>query len=237
MAYLDRDPELPGAKFAVVSFLSPEKILNQKHIWMFAKFREQYVVDTRLKTFETFCAFLSKKHGLDITSVMKDFQDFARIHERQPEFRYSDAEEAWETFLLKHEKALQKQFDEENKFQTNVRGLKIRDVAENLPEAEMKAMKYAELDGHKFNVSIVQMGCWAPWDPELRELEKVVYAEEQLNTLHQAYEENRIKKEQLWRQEVEERKKSIIQENMERKRQNELLKAKEDAEKRAAAGT
>lgn len=229
--FLDRDPEVPGVKFAVVSFLSPEKALAQKHIWMMTKFRQQYVVDTRLKCFEGFCAFLAKKHGLNITDVMRDYNDFARIHEKKPDFTYSDAEDAWETFLLKHEKQLQDQFNEEHNFQTNVRGFKIRDVADNLPEAQAKAEGYAKRDNYKFNVSIVQVGAWAPWDPEMRDLKDVTYAEEALNKLHKAYEENQVKREQMWRQEVEERKKSIIQENLERKRQNELQREKEQAEK------
>lgn len=231
MAYLERDPEVPGVKFAVVSFLSPEKVLARKQDWMFAKFREQYVVDVRLKAVEGFCAFLSKKHGLNITDVMRDFQDFARIHEKQPDFRYSDAEDAWETFLLKHEERLNKQFDEENAFQTSVRGFKVRDVAENDIEAQAKAKKYAEMDGHKFNVFVVQVGAWAPWDPDPLKLQNLTYAEEALNELHQKYEENQALKERVWKEETEQRKKTIIEENLRRKKENEVIRQKELAEK------
>jgi hypothetical protein len=228
--FLTRDQPIPGVTYGIVSFLSPEKVIAQRHLFDFARFRRQYVIDTRLKCVETFCEFLSKKHGLDISDIMKDFGMFARHHEQTPEFSYGDAEDAWETFLLKHEKTLKEEFDEAHAFQTHVRGFKLRDVAENMIEAQAKAKRFAEMDGHKFNVSIVQVGGWAPWDPEMRDIKDVVYAEEQLNELHQAYEVNKAKREQMWREDVEQRKKAILQENIERKRNNELQLEKERAE-------
>lgn len=225
--FLEEDPELPGKQYAVVAFLSPEKVLARKELFLFKEFRRQYVVDVRLKAMESFMAFLSKKYGMRVDDVMKDFQDFSKVHADKPDFTYSDVEEAWELWNLNHGKAAQKAFDESVSFQTNVRGIKIRDFAASLPEAQAKAKKYAQMDGNKFDLGVVSVGKWVPWDPKPEEAESTEYGNEKLNELMHKYHENQAKKEAFWREQKDEQMKAALQENLERQRQNELLKSKE----------
>ena len=227
--FLEEDPVLHGREYAIVSFLSPDKVLQRKELWMLQQFRKQYVIQTRLKCFETFVAFLSQKHGININDIMKDFGDFSQNSETQTDVAYSDIEDAWLQFELNKGAQLQKEFNESVDFQTNIRGFKLRDTADSLPEAKHKAKRFAELDNHLFNISIVATGKWVPWDPNPETAEQVEYANDQLNTLMQKYHENQILKDDFWRKEKADRMAKAVEENMKRKQQVELQKAKDQA--------
>lgn len=225
--YLDEDPVLSGREYAIVSFLSPDKILPKRDLWFFQKFRQAYVIQTRLKCMETFMAFLSQKYGISVNDIMADYGEFSKAHSTKEEVTYSDIDDAWETFMMTQGDALQRQFNEEVDFQTNIRGFKIRDVAESVAEARHKAKRFAEMDNHKFNVSIVATGKWAPWDPNPETVQDIEYANESLNTLMQKYHENQALKDEFWAKEKAERVQKTIEENRKRKQEVELQVARE----------
>ena len=50
--FLEEDPEIPGQKFALLSFLSPEKVLADKNQFFFSKFIGQYEFASRTKNLE-----------------------------------------------------------------------------------------------------------------------------------------------------------------------------------------
>lgn len=228
LTFLEEDPEIPSQKYAVISFISPEKILKQKDIWMFQQFRRQYVVDTRIECWQNFCAFLSKKHNLGIDDVMKDFLEFKDIHEQKPEFSYSDSEKAWDDFLFKNEKKLHDEFSKVCDYQTNIRGFKIRRVGDNLKEMEQRAKKFVDMDKGKFMTALVEVGKWAPWDPNPAMMENVKSANEELNKLLESAEENRVQKDKLWAEEKDFQKKKIVEENNQRKEEAERLRQLEN---------
>lgn len=231
LTFLEEDPEISSQKFAVVSFISPEKILKRKELWQFQQFRKSYVINTRLDCWEKFMAFASQKYNLDINDVMKDFGEFRQMHEATPEVSYSDIEDSWEKFLIKNEKVLNDQFDKENDYQTSMRGLKIRRVGDNLKEIEHRAKQFVQMDNGKFTTAIVEVGKWVPWDPNPHMLENVKSANEELNKLLEAAEENRIQKDQLFQQEKEFQKRKILEENMKKKEEAARLKSLEDSKK------
>ena len=57
---LDEDMPIAGQKFACLSFVSPEKILKQKELYVFNQFLKQYDLSKSLEKFdnsgETSCA-------------------------------------------------------------------------------------------------------------------------------------------------------------------------------------
>jgi hypothetical protein len=59
--YLEEDPEVPTQRYAIISFLSPEKVIKQKAEFMNEKFVEWLEYDWKVKGMEHFIAFLAKK--------------------------------------------------------------------------------------------------------------------------------------------------------------------------------
>ena len=42
--YLEEDPEIRGQKYCCVSFISPEKVLDDKKVFTFTKFTENFCI-------------------------------------------------------------------------------------------------------------------------------------------------------------------------------------------------
>jgi hypothetical protein len=122
--YLDEDPEVPTQKYCIVSFLSPEKVIQDKNRFFFNEFIKFMNYDWKVKGLEHFMAFLSKKYDVKIDDLLKDAEEFGKV--RDKEIRDTDLEEQWQVFLLKHEKDLQERYDNQVEFKTNVRGVKVR---------------------------------------------------------------------------------------------------------------
>jgi len=226
--FLDEDTEIPSQKYAIVSFINPEKILVKKDNWFFAKFRSQYVIDTRMECWLKFCEFLSKKHGIVIDDIMKDFNEFRTIHEKSPDVSYSDIQEKWEIFLMKHEKLLEEQFSKENHYQTNIRSFKIRRVGDVLPEIQARARKFAELDGNKFNTAIVGVGKWCPFAPNEHMLENSEYVDDEMAKLLVQNDKDVEMRKKLLKEDTEHRSKQIREEQQKQKEQNDMMRQLEN---------
>ena len=54
--YLDEDEPINGQKYALVSFLSPENVLEKKEQFFFERFLQNYEVEWKVKGMETFLA-------------------------------------------------------------------------------------------------------------------------------------------------------------------------------------
>jgi len=53
-AFLEPDDEIRGQKFVCLSFLSPEKVLKDKHIYFISKFLEFFTLDYKVRATESF---------------------------------------------------------------------------------------------------------------------------------------------------------------------------------------
>ncbi len=226
--YLDEDPELPTQKYCIVSFLSPEKVIQDKNRFMFGEFVKFMDYDWKVKGMEHFVAFLSKKYALKIDDLLKDAGDFAKV--REQEIRETDIEEQYQVFLLKHEKDLQEKYDNEVEFRTNIRGVKVRRSFATVEEAQIMA-KVFQRKYPKDNLFIGKVGAWLPWDPSEHLMPEVEYAEKELNELMRRYKENESNKEMFFAEERETKMKAQKEENEKRKRENAAAtqKALEDA--------
>lgn len=223
--YLDEDPEVPTQKYCIVSFLSPEKVIQDKNRFFFKEFIQFMNYDWKVKGLEHFMAFLSKKYNVKIDDLLKDAEEFGKV--RDKEIRETDVEEQYQVFLLKHEKEMQEKYDNSVEFRTNVRGVKVRRSFATVEEAQVMA-KVFQRKYPKDNLYIGKVGAWLPWDPSEHLMPEVEYAEKELNELMRRYKENEANKEIFFADEREAKIKAQKEENERRKRENSQ-KALEDA--------
>ena len=72
----DEDPPIAGQKFACMSFVSPEKILKKREIYLFDEFVKQWDFSKSMEKFAEFLQFMSYKYNLRSDDVMKNFDEF-----------------------------------------------------------------------------------------------------------------------------------------------------------------
>lgn len=213
--YLDEDAEIPTQRYSIISFLSPEKVIQQKEKYYVEKFVEWLEYDWKIKGMEQFMAFLSKKYSVKVDDLMGDLQEFTKVH--NDEIRKTDVQEKWEVFLLKNEKDLEEQFSEKVGFRTNVRGVKVRRIFANLEECQT----YAKVLQRKYprdNLYIGKVGCWLPWDPSEHMMPEVEYAEKELNELMRKYKENEANRDMFFEEEKQQKIEAQKKENAARKK-------------------
>lgn len=177
---LDEDQPLAGQKFVCLSFISPEKILKQKELFMFEHFLKQYDMFKSLEKFTQFLNFVSYKYKVPFEKLQADLEDFAKT-EKDNLFNISLSAE-YKTYIDNNEEKLDELFNSENKFQTSTRGLKVRGVFPSQQEAEMRCKILREMDPNH-DILVGPVGMWVPWHPEAYKTGKVEYLEEELNEL------------------------------------------------------
>lgn len=229
--YLDEDPEIPTQKYCIVSFLSPEKVIQDKNRFFFEKFIGFMNYDWKVKGLEHFMAFLSKKYNVKIDDLLKDAEEFGKV--RDKEIRETDVEEQYQVFLLKHEKELQEEYDTKVEFRSNIRGVKVRRCFATVEEAQVMA-KVFQRKYPKDNLYIGKVGAWLPWEPSEHLMPEVEYAEKELNELMRRYKENEANKEIFFAEEREAKIKAQKEENERRKKANEEERARKQLEDASA---
>lgn len=83
----EEDAPIAGQKFACISFVSPEKILKQREMFLFERFVQNWDMTKSMEKMTGFLNFVSYKYNLDVETIMKDFQDF--ITEEEPQIKRS----------------------------------------------------------------------------------------------------------------------------------------------------
>jgi len=211
--YLDEDEVIAGQKYALVSFLSPENVLEKKDLFFFERFLQSYEVDFKVKGLEAFLAErvnainrdlddkanafdkdskteladLCRKNRIPIDSVMEEYQTFVR--KQQKDINKTKIQTAWDDFLFKEQAKLEEEFHAKNNFRTSIRGFKVRAVARDEKEAEQRAKKLQKNDKYH-NIYCSEVGKWTPWDPKPHLVAEQEYAQEELNNLMKKYKEN-----------------------------------------------
>ena len=210
---LEEDNVVSGQKFVCLSFVSPEKILKKKEIFIFDKFLKQYDLAKSLEKFTQFMSFLSFKYKLDFDKLTKDLQDFTE-EEKDNLYNLSLYDE-YKTYVDNNEEKLDEEFAKENLFQTSTRGLKVRGSYPSQQEAEIRCKMLRELDPYH-DVFVGPVGTWVPWDPEAYKTGRVEHMEEELNQLMNEKQKNeKIAKEEFDKR-VRESKRKAIEENIEK---------------------
>lgn len=226
--FLEVDRPIPGQTFVCLSFISPEKVIQDKSKFMFSKFLESLTVENKLP------------ENLDVNSDTVNNDLLPKYKNRLEElantgYSYESVENAYKDFLYTNEKALGDQYDEKNDFRTSIRGLKVRGTYSNRREAEIRARVLQKRDP-KFHVYVGQVGYWLPWDPNPDDIEDQEYndagPEANLNRLSKQYKQNLENVDVLYEEERENKRKKAIEEN--KKRRAEIKqREEEDAKQRA----
>ncbi len=219
-SYLTDDPEIASQRWCLLSFISPENVLNRKDQFLFTSFVNQYDFQLRSKKMEEFfvkqiqaingkldaeatrlegldlsgAAAACRKSTLAIESYVSDFQKFVKAHLK--DLTASNVKEEYDDFIYQHGVQLEDDFYAKNNFQTTMRGLKIRGSYGQKEEAEARAKKLQKMDPDH-NIYVGQVGKWLPWDPSPSAIPDQEYAEDQLNTLMKKYKENEEAREQF----------------------------------------
>jgi hypothetical protein len=209
----DEDPPIAGQKFVCMSFVSPEKILKKREVYLFDQFIKQWEFSKSMERYFDFIHFIAYKYNLKVEELINDFNDF--VKEENDKLKKSGIEDDYKNFMDKQEEKLNEQFNREHAFQTSVRGLKIRGAFPTQDEAEARCKKMREQDPNH-DIFVGPVGVWVPWDPDAYKTGRVEHLEEELNALHK----EKLKNEEMAKKEFEERvretKKKAIMENIEK---------------------
>lgn len=208
----DEDASIAGQKFACISFISPEKILKKRELYLFQCFVRQWDMSKSMSKFFDFIHFLSYKYNLNVEDVIKDYNEF--IREEEDKIKQDSAiEDDYHLYISKNEDELNAKFNRDHAFQTSVRGLKIRGVFGTQEEAEDKCKKLRESDPNH-DIFVGPVGMWIPWDPDAYKTGRVEFMEEELNQLHKEKMKNEEKAKQEFDARVKEAKMKAIEENI-----------------------
>lgn len=219
-SFLSDDPEITSQRWCLLSFISPENVLNRKDQYFFTTFINQYDFHLRTKKMEEFfvkqiqginakleeeavklealdlsgAATACRKSTLSVESYVSDFQKFVKANLK--ELTASNIKEEYDDFMYQHAPKLEDDFYAKNNFHTTMRGLKIRGSYGQKEEAEARAKKLQKQDPDH-NIYVGQVGKWLPWDPSPSAIPDQEYAEDQLNTLMKKYKENEEARDQF----------------------------------------
>lgn len=230
-SFLTDDPDIASQHWCLLSFISPENVLNRKDPFFFAAFLRQYELQVRTKALEEFlvktiktfntkmeeesnrlsaldlsgAAVECRKSMLQIEPYITDLQKF--VKENQKALSASKLQEEYDDFIFKNGVQLEDDFYAKNDFRTTVRGLKVRGSYSTREEAEARAKKLQKMDADH-NIFVGQVGKWLPWDPAPSAIADHEYAEDQLNTLMKKYKENEEAREIFHKEQRDRAKKS-----------------------------
>ncbi len=165
-------------------------------------------------------SMIESKESFKVAKFLQSFckdkdMDFKRVMEQYNDFTYKFQDE------------LQKDFDEQNNFKTNIRGLKVRGVYNTRDEAEKRAKKLQLIDSD-FHVFVGQVGYWLPWDPCADKVEDESFINSQLNDMMEKYKENNINKDMFYEEQKREKIKAARDEVMRKKKEEAAAKKLED---------
>jgi len=209
----DEDTPLAGQKFACMSFVSPEKILKKRELFLFDQFVKQWDFTKSMGKYFDFLNFLAYKYSLKIDDISADFNEF--VKDEESKLKMSSVEDDYKNFMDKNEDSITERFNREHAFQTSVRGLKIRGVYSTQDEAEIRCKKLRELDPNH-DIYVGPVGMWIPWDPDAYKTGRVEFMEEELNQLHKEKMKNEERAKQEFENRIKETKKKAIQDNIEK---------------------
>lgn len=208
---LDEDKPIAGQKFVCMSFISPEKILKQKEMFMFEAFLKHFELDKATKKFIQFLNFISHRYDLDFNEIMELFKKFTA--EEKGKLCDTTIEDDYRSFLDNNEERLESEFTSMHNFQTSTRGIKVRGSFPTQEEAELRCKLLREVDPNH-DVFVGPVGMWVPFHPEAYRTGRVEYLEEELNQLMNEREKNTAHAKQEFDERVRDAKRKAIKDNI-----------------------
>ncbi len=213
--FLSEDPEIPSQRVVLLSFLSPEKVLEKKEAYFFKEFLQHYSIQWKTSKFEEWLANhmreintkleklaadvektetgvkevaeTIRKSEIRIDRLVEEYEAYCRSV--QKEIKTSDIQTEYEDFMFKNEQRLEEEYHKLNNYHTTIRGIKVRGVYATEGEASARAKRLQKSDPN-FNIYLGAVGKWMAWDPNPNNVSTQEYANEQLNTLMKKYRDN-----------------------------------------------
>lgn len=207
----DEDPPIAGQKFCCISFVSPEKILKKREVYLFDQFVRQWDFSKSMDRYLDFIHFAAFKYNLKVDDVIADFKDFTK--EEEDKLKKTSVEDDYKNFLDKNEDKMNEQFNRVHAFQTSVRGLKVRGTYNTQDEAQNKCISLRKQDPNH-DIFVGPIGTWMPWDPDAYKTGNVQFLEEELNQLHQEKIKNETYAKEEFDKRILEAKRKAIEENI-----------------------
>ena len=208
---LDEDNTIAGQKFCCLSFVSPEKIIQRYDDFKFSKFIDQYEYERTADIYIRFLQYMSYKYDVAFNDMVSDLAEFREAEKEKLQGAMCSGH--YKTFVEQNEDALLAEFNKNNKFQTAVRGLKVRGSFDTLEEAQNRAEWLRKRDKHH-SIYVGQVGVWMPYHPEAYRTGKVEHLEQELNTLMHEKHKNESEAKEHFDARVTAAKQKAIEENM-----------------------
>jgi hypothetical protein len=220
--FLEEDNEIPGQRYVLLSFLSPEKVLQRKDFYFIEQFLKNYEITWKTKNLEKFLAKqvldfnakleaeasrleaaelseaseICRKARIPVDTVLGAYQEY--LKENAKDITATKIKDAYDDYMFSNEKKLEDDFFAKNNFQTSIRGLKVRGSYSSQEEATARAKKLQRNDPIH-NIYVAEVGKWLAWDPNPHNVANQEYQEEELNSLMKAYKENEEAREQFYK--------------------------------------
>ena len=148
---------------------------------------------------------------------------FLQSYCKDQKLKFNDVYSSYQDFTYKHEDKLQRDFDEQNDFQTSIRGLKVRGVYDTKQAAEDRAKKLSTIDSG-FHTFVGQVGYWLPWDPNADKVADEVFQNSQLNDMMEKYQENNINRDMFYEEQKRDKVKAAKEEVLKAEAEKDKLK-------------
>ena len=221
---LDEDKPISGQKFVCLSFISPEEHIKNKNLFYFEKYLKNFEFKKTFEKYTQFLNFVSYKYNIDFNKLTKDMEEF--VQEEKENLFLTTLDDDYKSFIDAKEEELQKQYNEENEFQTNTRGLKVRGTFDSQEEAEMRCKMLRQEDPNH-DVYVGPVGMWMPFHPEAYKTGRVEYLEKELNELMSQKKKNDEISKETFKTRVKDAKKKAIEENISKaqKEGNKLMQS------------
>ena len=166
-------------------------------------------------------ALIQKREAFNVSKFLQSYC-------KEQELEFKDIYSKYEDFSYKFSDKLQRDFDEQNKFQTSMRGVKVRGVYDTRQAAESRAKKLSTSDS-SFHVFVGQVGYWLPWDPNADGVQDEVFQNSQLNDMMEKYQENNVSRDIFYDEQKREKVKAAREEALAKKREEQEQKTLEAA--------
>lgn len=208
---LNEDPVISNQQYGCYSFVSPEKIIKNRDLFMFENFVKQWQYSKALSMFSDFTQFLSFKYSINAESILNDLVTFCK--EEENVLKREDVVGDFKQFMDKNEERLAEEYNRENKFQTSVRGFINRGNFPTAEEAEKYAKELRDRDPNH-DIFVGRNFVWTPLDPDAYKTGRIEFLEEELNQLHHEKLKNEKKAKEEFEKRLYDAKRKAIEENV-----------------------
>lgn len=217
--FLEQDDAIRGQNYVCLSFLSPEDVIRSKEAYFVKEYMHQYV-NRNIELMDGLQTLFPDKSD-ELRSIREQYATYF-----DKEAIVSD----YADYKVDNEIRVSELYSQENEFQTNIRGVKVRGSYESLQEAQSRAEALKRKDNDKFNIYVAQVGCWCPWAINPNDIDNAEYSETQLNTMMKEYHKNKDSREMHYN----ERKEEMINRATENAKNTTIVEEEENEEEAAA---